>query len=125
MQVEVYIRPDAARCYHASASKLFGAEASKHRLSHIEPCNFWLRRIFRFCRRFGDETRLADWTRTWACRWQVDFAPMGGGLHRVDAGGRPFASRKAALDFEAAIVSLLVASLYPSALGDKDVSADT
>lgn len=71
------------------------------RISHVEPVSPSRRRWFRLLRRlFGDEGRVAAWTRRWRGPWRVDFSPSGGGVHEVDQDGRPFATHADAVEFE-------------------------
>ena len=53
-------------------------EVVTRRASHVEPETLWLRVAFRFLRMFGDQTRVAEWTRGWQCVWLVDTRPVGG-----------------------------------------------
>jgi hypothetical protein len=55
-------------------------EATDHRrASHVYPMSLPLRILFRALRgAFGDESRVAQWTRGWKCFWQVDLSPVGG-----------------------------------------------
>lgn len=43
----------------------------RSRFSEIIPVNPWLRRMFRVLRFvFGEEGRIASWTRRWRCGWE-------------------------------------------------------
>ena len=67
-----------------------------NRASNIEPVFLPLRMAYRLLRyQFGDKGRVSDWTRTWACLWRVNLAPIEGPIIPID-----FASRKSAIDFE-------------------------
>jgi hypothetical protein len=61
-------------------AEIFGAQDDiVRRASHVVPDRFWLRlafRTIRFC--VPDTSRLAAWTRTWACLWRVDTSPVHG-----------------------------------------------
>lgn len=57
-------------------------ETVTKRASHVEPNNFWLRRLFHALRLAGDKNRIADWTRNWNCLWRVNTAPVGGPILR-------------------------------------------
>lgn len=47
-------------------------EVKRERASHIIPFNQPQRCAFRLLRRlFGEDGRVAAWTRTWRCRWQA------------------------------------------------------
>jgi hypothetical protein len=52
------------------------------RASHVEPEAFWLRVAFRFLRLFGDNTRVAAWTRGWRTLWRINTRPVGGPILR-------------------------------------------
>ena len=44
------------------------------RASHVVPENFWLRLAFQAIRaHVSDTSRLAAWSRTWACLWRVNI----------------------------------------------------
>lgn len=81
----------------------------KVRASYVEPVNLLLRKAFHWLRkRFGDDGRVAAWTRTWPCRWQVDMSPIGGEIVTTDDQGESFASRRAAIDFEVGKIETLM-----------------
>ena len=66
------------------------------RASHVLPENFWLRcafRTIRFC--VPDTSKLAAYTRGWACLWRVDTSPVGGPILEAR-----FTDRQAAIDAE-------------------------
>ena len=47
-------------------------QATTRRASHIEPATPALRWLFHTIRRnVSDSSHLAQWTRTWTCRWRV------------------------------------------------------
>lgn len=49
------------------------------RASHIEPVNGLVRRLFHWLRvRYGDESRVAAFTRCWPVLWRVNLSPVGG-----------------------------------------------
>jgi len=49
------------------------------RASNVLPMSLPLRILFRALRgASSDDSRLAAWTRTWPCLWQVDLSPVGG-----------------------------------------------
>ena len=51
------------------------------RASHVYPANWLLRAAFVLIRSHcTDTSKLAAWSRTWPCLWQVDMAPVGGGI---------------------------------------------
>ncbi len=65
---------------------------NKKRFSYIYPKNILLRAIFKFIRKiFSDESKLANWTRSWKCEWIV--------LINKKVYG-PFKTRKKAIEFE-------------------------
>ena len=71
------------------------ATAPIKRASHVEPLKLWQAYAFRLLRKvFGDEGRVANWTRDWKCTWAVDMRPVGQGVFF------PFTSRAAAIEFE-------------------------
>lgn len=71
------------------------------RISHIEPCQFALRAVFHLLRWvFGDEGRVAQWTRTWRCLWRVNFRPIRGPIHSCNGDGDRFLSHTKAVEFE-------------------------
>lgn len=54
-------------------------EIETHRASHVEPDSFTLRLLFHWLRRkYGENGRVADWTRSWKCLWRVNMQPSGG-----------------------------------------------
>lgn len=66
------------------------------RASHVEPLMLWQAYIFRALRAtFGDEGRVANWTRDWKCQWIVDCRPIGGPMHP-----QVFSNRAEAIEFE-------------------------
>lgn len=45
---------------------------NRRRVSHVEPVNLILRRLFHVIRRrVSDDSALAKFTRRWPCRWQA------------------------------------------------------
>jgi len=49
------------------------------RASHVEPAPRYERIAFRILRTlFPDDSRVAQWTRTWNTLWRVDTRPVGG-----------------------------------------------
>jgi hypothetical protein len=53
----------------------------KIRASHVLPANVFLRAVFNLIRSCcTDTSRVAAWTRRWACEWIVDTSPLGGGI---------------------------------------------
>jgi len=58
-------------------------ETITRRASHVEPYEFLPRLLFTAIRYFiRDDSRLANWTRTWACKWRVNTSPVGGPILR-------------------------------------------
>lgn len=54
-------------------------ETLTRRASHVEPYGFLPRLLFNTIRYFvHDDSRLANWTRNWACLWRVNTSPVGG-----------------------------------------------
>ncbi len=47
--------------------------AITRRASWVQPCNLLLRAAFHVLRLAGDDSRLAAWTRSWRCLWQVQI----------------------------------------------------
>ena len=71
------------------------------RAAWVEPASGGLRLVFHLLRwLFGDQGRVATWTRRWPCRWQVDLRPVGGA-----SGSSTFLTRDAALAYEADYVA--------------------
>ena len=51
---------------------LLGSICQDQRAGYVWPLNFALRTAFRLLRKmFGNRGKVADWTRTWHCRWGV------------------------------------------------------
>jgi hypothetical protein len=72
------------------------ATAPVKRASHVEPLKLWQAYAFRLLRKaFGDEGRVANWTRDWKCQWIVDCRPINGPLHP-----QVFSNRAEAIEFE-------------------------
>ncbi len=61
----------------------------RRRVSHVEPVNPLLRRLFHAIRRrVSDRSALAEFTRRWPCRWQArvfDGPTLGPFRRRADA----------------------------------------
>lgn len=69
--------------------------ATKRRASHVHPSRKSLRIAFYALRAIaGENGRVGNWTRKWACLWSVDLAISGG----PQAG--PFDIRSEAIAFE-------------------------
>ena len=66
----------------SAAAREFAAglgEDTVQRASHVLPVNLILRALFITIRALvHDTSAIAQWTRTWACRWFVDARPVGG-----------------------------------------------
>jgi hypothetical protein len=61
------------------SEKFINCDSEIKRASHIEPYNLVPRIWFHILRTlFGEEGRIADWTRTWQCYWRVNLSPVGG-----------------------------------------------
>jgi hypothetical protein len=59
-------------------------EVVQRRASHVEPASRDLRILFHTLRFiFGEQGRIADWTRKWVCLWRVNTAPVGGPILRM------------------------------------------
>ena len=89
------------KCVYAAGSELELARlklpgvARIERATYVEPHRKMLTFVFRVLRKaFGDHGKVANFTRRWPCRWQVDAKPIGGPLYG------PFPSRKEAIAFE-------------------------
>jgi hypothetical protein len=68
----------------------------RKRVSYIYPQNFILRAIFKMLRKlFGDDVKIAKWTRNWKCLWQVEILD---GKEKIVFKG--FQNRKDAVKFE-------------------------
>ena len=58
---------------------LLTPDCTVRRASHIEPMNFPLRLVFHLLRTiYGEEGKIAEWTRSWDCFWRVNLSPVGG-----------------------------------------------
>ena len=84
-------------CLHTPVTAAMFPEAVEHpRASFVEPLKLWQVCIFRALRAaFGDEGRVANWTRDWKCQWIVDCRPINGPMHL-----RVFSNRAEAIEFE-------------------------
>ncbi len=62
------------------SSAIIGNDDRKiRRASHVEPLNWLLRIFFHFLRgNFGEEGKVASWTRNWNCVWRVNMIPSNG-----------------------------------------------
>ena len=73
MRIVVVVEKDKVLTV-GEAAEIFGTVVEKRRLSRILPKNPLLRTLFLLLRSaFGDEGRVADWTRRWKCRWVLVF----------------------------------------------------
>lgn len=63
--------------------------SNRRRVSHVEPVNPLLRRLFHWIRRrVSDDSAIAGFTRRWPCRWQArifDGPTLGPFWRRADA----------------------------------------
>ncbi len=67
----------------AEPFKILGTTVTK-RASYVEPGGRYERWLFKIIRAVvPDDSRLAEWTRTWACLWRVNTKPVGGPILRV------------------------------------------
>lgn len=78
MSHQVTINPDGTIEFVSSEElaplRELGA-VEKRRASHVEPCNWLLRVAFHIIRRqVSDESRIAEITRRWPCRWRVNLS---------------------------------------------------
>lgn len=91
--MKLIIDPDGTmHGLESSVTQLLGLR-DRRRVSHIEPVNPLLRRLFHAVRqRVSDKSRWAEFTRRWPCCWQARIfdGPVLG----------PFRSRKEALAAE-------------------------
>lgn len=110
--VKIHISADgSARAIYNEALAAYVKKLgyTKSRVSHVEPANPCLRWCFHRLRiRFGDDGRIARWTRSWRCRWRVNMGLLRGTIYLGNAFGAPFASRQEAIDFEVAILENLI-----------------
>lgn len=75
--------------------KVLGGQVQKTRASHVEPCDIVLRVFFRAIRSLvSDQSRIAQWTRSWPVDWRVDLRRSNGPI--VEA----FDCRHCAIRFE-------------------------
>lgn len=112
MKVKIHISADgSARAIYNKALAAYAERLgyTKSRVSHVEPANFCLRWCFHRLRRcFGDDGRIAGWTRNWRCRWRVNVGLLGGTIYLSNVFGAPFVSRQEAIDFEIVILESLI-----------------
>lgn len=70
---QVFLKTDAADVF------LEQGEVITRRASHVEPADLPRRIAFSLIRRLvADTSKIAAWTRNWACLWRVNTAPVGG-----------------------------------------------
>lgn len=104
VEYDILIRPDgiAVRLATPEGAPVGAAlgVANRFRASHVEPVRYPARWMFRLLRAvFGEDGRVAEWTRHWTCQWRVDLSPSGG----PELG--PFVSRPAAIAAELAWIA--------------------
>jgi len=96
--IKVTIDEDTAEVKYlisAESPLLILPDSSVQRASNIIPANMFLRTIWYALRMFGDDTVLARFTRSWRCKWLIDFSPIGQGILNVQ-----WESRESAIAFE-------------------------
>ena len=77
-------------------------EIKEQRVSYITPENKALRVLFIILRKiFKDNHPIANWTRTWKCKWQIEIIKTG----QVIKG---FSDRSKAIEKEKEIISRLI-----------------
>lgn len=77
-------------------------QGPKKRVSHIWPQNKFKRIFFRLLRfLFGEDSRIADWTRNWKGPWIVKIIATGEILG-------PFSTRRMAIDKEREVVVKMI-----------------
>lgn len=84
--VTVTIEDDGALTFLATPEADIFLEQGKtitRRASHVEPVTLLPRLLFHFLRLFGNKNKIAAWTRTWRCLWQVNTKPVGGPVLRM------------------------------------------
>jgi hypothetical protein len=70
----------------------------RKRVSYIYPQNFILRAVFKALRKLlGDDGKIANWTRNWKCKWQVEILDENKSEKKIFKG---FKDRKTAIKFE-------------------------
>lgn len=90
MDSVLYFRPDGS--IESLGECQLGERTARRRASHIEPCRPALRLAFRILRACcSDNSRIADWTRTWPCHWRVNMRPVGGPVFPYRFGNRSLA----------------------------------
>ena len=100
-----------------------GSTGASARVGRIEPVSLLLRTAFTALRYvFGDEGWIADWTRSWDCRWRVNLTAVGDQIYYFDEQEQPFANRKHAVAFEQQRVLSLVTHM-PGMLVDPPLAA--
>lgn len=83
------------------AADLIAGPRTQRRASHVVPARQGLRVAFRLLRWiFGEDGRVARWTRTWGCWWAVQI----GDGHPVGA----WRSREAAIEYEIRVVGRML-----------------
>lgn len=107
MAYKIFVHPDGRiEAIDHPALERFSQErattSSMKRVSHIEPCTWWLRQVFKLLRRvFGEKGAVAAFTRRWSCRWRANLQLSNGPITDRDEAGVPFGTdRQKALDFE-------------------------
>lgn len=112
--VKIHISADgSARAIYNEALAAYAKKLgyTKSRASYVEPVNSCLRWCFhRLRKRFGDDGRVARWTRGWSCCWRVNMEILGGTIYLGNDFGVPFVSRQEAIDFEVVILEGLIRS---------------
>jgi hypothetical protein len=96
--IKVTIDEDTAEVKYlisAESPLLILPDSTVRRASHIVPANLLIRTIWHALRIFGDGTVLARFTRSWRCKWLIDFSPIGQGILGVQ-----WDSRESAIAFE-------------------------
>jgi hypothetical protein len=70
---QVFLKTDSADVF------LEQGEVITRRASHVEPADLKRRILFTVIRALvPDTSKIAAWTRTWACNWRINTSPVGG-----------------------------------------------
>lgn len=70
--MKVIIREGKVIGFEEDIKELFGEAERKRRASYILPKPLLLKVLFLFLRKlFGDEGKIAEWTRSWNCEWEL------------------------------------------------------
>lgn len=70
-EYRIKVKPNGELEFFPDVPPGLDVETTKHRFSEIVPVNPVKRAAFRALRwAFGEEGRVAEWTREWRCKWE-------------------------------------------------------